>query len=539
MIANIRLRPWLVVPLLIAAASGLWLANDGRHHWDEPGYLYAGLYQSTGQIIDGDVQPSGIPHFTQGRILHALSVKSVMHVAGSGTNGFRLLVAINLTLVLIALAMIFRILRELLPDVSERRVAGVLIAMSPVVLYLALKVLADNEGLVAALAATWAMLRFGRGGSLALAVPATLGLAVAALSKNQMVFMPAALWAALCLVPIADIDRKRFALFGIACGVAGFVVTVAILEGLGIGLQSYVASYGELTEDRVPLVAKFVNVGNELGILWLLLPFALLSARRRELRALGLWFLFAMAPFVLLINSIEARHIAVNLVAVGGLFALALEAIRLRSKAWARLSDRSRSFIAVLAVAVIMASNAVMLAIMPHRVDLDELHALLVELDGRYGPGRYALLTATGYTDFQILRVLWPEVDARDVGTDAIAVREGKNSRRDVLDTYLGDRHHESIEELRALDRPLIYLGYRQTFAAENLRRMIACVSPPLAEKLLGNVNLIDRLHSPETRWLWDNPDLKLEPLAAVGRYLAFEVQLDPESGPEPLTHVR
>src|SRR5688572_30936383 len=36
-------------------------AADSRHHWDEPGYLYAGAYQSVAEIVGGQVQPSGIP----------------------------------------------------------------------------------------------------------------------------------------------------------------------------------------------------------------------------------------------------------------------------------------------------------------------------------------------------------------------------------------------------------------------------------------------------------------------------------------------
>lgn len=529
MIANLRFRYWLIVPLAIAVIAGIWLAADGRHHPDEPTYLYSGLYQSAEQIIAGQVQPSGIPHFTHGRILHALLVKGVMTMSGSGVNGYRAMIAINLLLIVVALALMFRILRDLLPDVATWPAAAVLLAMSPVILYMSLKTLADNEGLVAALAATYAMLRYARGGSLLLAGVAIVGLSVAALSKNQMVLMPATFWAAMCIVPIAGIHRRRLAIFGAASGFAGILLTVAILEWLGIGLLSYLSSYSALSHSTVPLVAKVVNIGTELGVLWLLLPFAFLTSRRRELRAFGLWFLLAMAPFVFLIKSIEARHVAVNLVAVGGLFALALEVIGSRMHAWGRLTDKSRCAVAVAAVIVIMASNAFMLAIMPHRVDLDQLRAMLATLDGRYGTGRYALLTSVGYTDFQIVRVLWPDVDVRDVGTADIAIDGGFRSRRDALDSFLGDRHHESIKELRALERPLVYLGYGKTFAAENLRAMVSAVSPNLADALLGKVNLPDRLYPPSTRWLWQDPDVRLEPLARVGHYFAFEVRIRPE----------
>lgn len=526
---NLKFKYWLVVPIAIAAVAGVWLAADGRHHGDEPTYLYAGVYQTTEQIIAGEVQPSGISDFTQGRILHALLVKGVMTATGSGEAGFRAMVAINLALVVVSLALLFRMLRDLLPDIPGRRAALALLAMTPVILYMSFKVLADNEGLFAALVATYAMLRFARGGSAFLAAIAIIGLSVTALSKNHMMVLPASFWAAMCIVPIAGIDRRRIAVFGVACGIAGFLLTFAILEWLGVGLKAYLSSYGTLNRVNVSLVHKILGISTEFGVVWLLLPFAFLTSRRRELHAFGLWFLFAIAPFVLFIDSIEARHIAVNLVAAGGLFALAFEAIGIRVRAWTNLTYKSRCAISVFAVLVIMVSNSFMLAVMTHRVDLDQLHAMLAMLDRRYGAGRYALLTAAGYTDFQIVRVLWPDVDVRDVSTATIAVRKGRRSRKQALDSYLGDRYHDSIEELRTLHRPLIYVGYPRRFAAVNLRPMLSFISPRLADGLLGKVDLNDRLYLPATRWLWQSPDVRLQPLAQVGHYRAFEVQIRPE----------
>lgn len=530
---TVQFRYWLIVPLATAVIAGVWLAADGRHHMDEPTYFYSGLYQSTEQIIAGQVQPSGIPHFTQGRILHALLVKGVMSVSGTGLQGYRALLAINLMLIVVAIALAARILHELIPDVPTRRTAVALLAMTPVVLFLLLKILADTEGLVAALAATYAMLRYARGGSVYLACIAIVGLAIAALSKNQMIVLPATFWMAICIVPIAGVDRRRLAVFGVVCGIAGILLTLAILEFLGIGLTSYLSSYLGLAEGKMAPIAKAMNIGTEFGVLWLLLPFAFLTPRRRELRAFGLWFLLAMAPFAFFINSVEARHVAVNLVAAGGLFALALETLANRNPAWGRLSEKSRCGAALLAILVIMSCNAIVLAIMSHRVDLNQLRIMLATLDNRYGAGQYALLTANGYTDFQIVRVLWPQVDVRDVSTAEIAVHEGFTSRKDGLDSYLGDRHHESVEELRAVEKPLVYLGYGRTFAADNLRAMVSTVSPHLADTLLSKIAIPDRMSAPSTRWLWQDRDVHLEPIAHIGHYFTYEVQIAPKGASE------
>lgn len=528
--ARFGIRMWAFFPLLIAAIAAVWLAVDSRFHWDEPSYLYAGAYQSVSQIVAGEVQPSGIPSFFQGRILHVLFVKGVMAISASVEAGFRILVAIHLALMVFSLVLIWRILRALLPALAEYRAATLLVAMTPVALYMSCKTLGDNEALTAALIATYALIRGAHVGGAYWSVAAIVGLAVAALTKNQMVFLPAAFWATMCLVPIAGIDRRRLAVFGALSGIGAFLLTLATLEWLGVGLREYLASYGHPFENTSPLVAKFVNLGTELGLLWFLLPVALLSSRRRELLAFALWCVIAMAPF-LYFSGVEPRHVAVNLVAVGGLFALALEVINERFDAWRRLSNARKSAVAVLGVMVLMGSNSIMLAIMPHRVDVGQLRAALRTLDEQYGAGRYSLLTARGYTDFHLIRVMWPKRDVRDVGTAAMVVRTDRRPREQALRAYLGDRYHESLTELARIDRPLVFIGYRHTFAAENLRMMLNSVSQRFGDRLLGKVTLVEHLFTAETQWLWGSPEVRLEPVAQIGHYVAFEVSIRSRDG--------
>lgn len=524
----IRRRTRHVAIALFAVLAGLWVAADGRHHWDEPTYLYAGAYVDAADILAGHVQPSGIAHFTQGRILHALVVKAVMQVAGSPPAGFALMLAINLLLLAGSMYLLHRILRGLLPEVSRIGEATALVAMSPVILYLAFRVLADAEALFTALLATYALLRLATGGGLGYAALAATSIVVCTLSKNQMSWMPATFWATFCLVPLAAMNRRRLFALGAASGAAAIIATLAILEWIGVGLEAYWASYRGLARTGMPIVAKVLNIATELGVLWVLLPFALLTTRRRELLASALWFVLAMAPFVFVINSIEARHVAANLVAVGMMFALALEAIASRWPA-VRLPDGGfAGGIAVAAIVAIMAANAAMLAIMPHRIHTGQMRQVLDTLDARYGAGDYVLLTATGYTDFMLIRVLWPEVDVRDPGTAETAVHDGAHGRQQALDMWYGGRQVDSLDALRAIGKPLAYFGYRHTFAAENMHDALVKVSPALARRALGGVDLPDRLFSPWTEWLWGSADVTLEPIARVGHYHAYEVRIDP-----------
>lgn len=531
------IRNWAIAPLLLAAIAGGWLASHIRLTSDEPSYLYVAAYQDVAQIMAPDVQPAGIPGFLEGRVLHPLFIKGVMAAGGGGEAGFRFLGWVHLALVVLNLMLIGKILRALLPDVATRRAATLLVAMTPIILYLAFKTLADNEALLAALFTTYSLVRVARGGSTAWTAAAAAGLAVAALTKNQMVFLPAAFWIAMCLAPIASIDRRRLIVFGVMSGIASFLLTLAILEGLGIGLSTYLASYRYPFSNATPLIAKIMNLGTELGLLWFLVPVALLSRRRKELAAFGAWLLVSMAPF-LFFSGVEPRHVAVNLPAAGGLFVLALEVIGERAGAWRRLPDIGKSALAVLGVGVLMASNAFMLAIMPHKVDLGMLREMLQVLDERYGAGRYVLLTSNGYTDFHLIRVLWPDRDVRDVSTSAMTVNTDHGSRDEMLHEYLGDHYFTSVPQLAAMDRPLVYIGFERTFAAANLRMMLERVSTGLGDRLIGGVNLVEHLYTPYTQWLWKDPRVRLDPVAQAGHYRAFAVSARDGAGPDAIKGV-
>jgi hypothetical protein len=520
---------WAIYPLAIGVCAALWLAADGRLSGDEPSYLYAAKYLTFPEIFAGDVQPSGIPGFLQGRILHLLFLKGVFAIAGDAEPGFHVLQFIHLLITVLNLWLIERIAQALMPQLRTIGAATLLLAAAPVVLYFAFKTTADNEALLAALVATLALARIAEGRGAAWMAAAVLALAAAALTKNQMIFVPAAFWFATCLVPVGRLDRRRLALQGALCGLAGAALTIAFLEVTGIGVTAYIESYRAPFANQTPLIAKLMNLGTELGLLWLLLPFALLSRRRRELLVCILWFLGSMAPFLFL-SGVEPRQVAVNLAAAGGLIALALEALGARFGN-PRLTAGLKAAAAVLGVFLLLASDAVMLPIMPHKVDLPRLQQALAGLDKHYGPGGYQLVAADGYADFHIIRVLWPDRDVRNAGTAVILARTALATRKELLQSYLDGRYYDSVAGLRSANRPLVYFGFRKTFAAENLRVMLDRASPALAERALGRVELVEHLYAPETKWLWDSPEVRLVPLLQAGNYQAMEIRIQRPGG--------
>lgn len=523
---TVGIARWAAVPLALALIVGLRLAADGRLSGDEPAYLYAAAYQWVPEVLSGDVEPSGIPGFTQGRFLHVLFLKSVMAMTGDSPAGFRVLQVMHTLIVALNLLLIGMIARHLLPDVAETRAAVLLLAMTPIVLYFAFKTTADNEALLAALVATWGLLRIAHGRGAAGPAAVVLGLAVAALTKNQMIFVPAAFWLAGCLLPAEGMDRKRLVIHGAAWGIAAAILTVALLELSGVGLAAYLASYSAPFANRTPPLAKLMNLATELGLLWLLLPAALLTRRRRELGLFGTWFVATMVPFIFM-SGVEPRQVAVNLAAAGGLAALALEALRHRMPAWNRLGGLAKATLASAGVIALMAVHAGALAIMPHKVDLEALRDSLSALDSRYGEDQYSLVAANGYVDFHILRVLWPQRVVLNAGTAAYAIDNAGTTRQAQLEAYLGDRSVHDLSGLAQIRRPAVFFGFRRTFAAANLDRMLSGLSPALAARVLGGVPLDEHLYTEYSAWLWDSPEVELEPILKSGNYQALEIRVN------------
>ena len=366
-----------------------------------------------------------------------------------------------------------------------------------------------------------------------LIVIAMIGLAATALTKAQAILLPAGLWAAGCLTPVLSMDRKRLFWSGILSGICAMLITGGTLELLGIGIVRYLTSYVTAVHAALPLTAKLLYVYTELGLLWIILPISFMSSRKKELIFFWLWLFFSMLPLIILIRDLEPRHVAANLIAVGGIFALAIEAFVKKSFFWQKISIKHKSSIVTLGIIVLMLSNWPTIAIMPHEVDIRQLDKMIQNLNHRYGSGNYIIITPWGYTTFNILQVLWPEVDVRYIDTKGIIVNEEHVDRKSALGKYLHGRYYDNMAEMRKEGRPMVLMSYVHTFAAENMRKMMLSISPAFTERIMGNLQLVNHLYSKGSKWFWSNPDVTMEKIAKVGHYLAFEIRF---ASQDPLT---
>jgi hypothetical protein len=82
-----RLQTTLI--LTITAIVWLFLATDGRYHWDEPGYLHTACYYDIGGILNKDTQPGYA--FYSSRILHLIFAHLVFTLVGPGQLGIHVI----------------------------------------------------------------------------------------------------------------------------------------------------------------------------------------------------------------------------------------------------------------------------------------------------------------------------------------------------------------------------------------------------------------------------------------------------------------
>ena len=528
MTEGITSRSLRIASLLVAAIVVL-LGFDGTLHWDEPGYLYAGIYQTVDQILRAEVQPSGIPDFTTGKLLHVLFVHLVYSLVGSSTATALLVAGLYTLMLASSLWVTSRITARLLSAGSAAASAGTLaVALTPVVAYLAFKTLADIPAFFLGCVTTYAILRSATRASAAWIGIGIISLAMAAMTKTPAVILPASFVAAALLFPVASLDRRRTFLTGLAVGLAAGAVTLLVLSALSISLDRFLGS-SDLLSKHSPLVPKLMHIAITAGVVWVLLPFSLLTTRRPELRFFWAWFAVATLPFLLLFEHVEPRYLPASLVPMAGIAALAIEA------AWSRarpLFNRQRPLAlaaASVSAVLLVTAHALAMKVMPHEVDVFELRKSLAGLDAIHGNNRSVILASSRFTDFHILRVLWPERAVYCVDdTPLLVTPRSENSAAVLSETYMQGRQIESLDGLHQLDGPFVYFGFEQTFAPVNLAAIMDLARPGLGARLLASFDLLNHL---EMSWVWTSDQLLLEPISTSAHYRVFDVQLKMPAG--------
>jgi uncharacterized membrane protein YecN with MAPEG domain len=516
----------------------LWLAVDGAMHWDEPAYLYTGGFLSLQQILGGDFQPAGIPHFYLTRLLHVLIIHWITSLTGVGLPGLIGVIAYSTLSLIGFLIATSLILRELMPGIKRVGEAMALGLLIPVVSYLFFKTLPECGALFCASIVMYALIKGSRaavrGAAVAWLAAAAVAIMLAMLCKAPMLLLAISGVPAVMLFGGRDVHRIKLLTYTVIATVVGLALAYFAVVMFGIDPSIYSGGVARVGGEYEPLSARILNNGTPPGFFLLVLPLALFSSRKRDVGLFLTWYLLAVVPLALLFPSMEARYQAPQVPALIGLTALALDGLAPRFRAMcARRPVRVGVGLAAAALFVV-ASHKLAIAVMQHEVRIGDLRRVIAQLDERYGADGYALLTSWTYSDFLYLRFVYPDRPIYTAHTaEAInKVNLSHELMRSSHETYFGQRMIERPEQMdRVGDRVPVLFGFHENFAAANLRSIFASIpGNPLAAEL-AELDLQDHL---ATTWLWDNPDYALVGVAEAGHYYAFEVKQAVPGGDGP-----
>ena len=526
-------RPLLlrVALALGAVAVWLWLAADGRLHWDEPDYLYMGAYLSVPEILAGDYQPSGIEGFSVSRVGHVLLLKLVVSLLGPGAASLAVIVTCYLVMLAGLLWITYLILRALMPGVPNPGAAVALCAFTPIYVYLAFKTVAEIPAALLASLAVLAFLRSFRSRPRLWLTVVALALAGTALTKNHVALLHVAFVAALLLAPGLRYRPGRVAAHAFLSGAGSVVIFLAVLWATGLPLDLYFAPAVAATSlfEGEPFEARLLALALEGGPFFLALPLAVLSPRRAEARFFAVWFALATLP-LLLSPRLEERYLVTNFVAIAGLVQLSIEGLRPLVRRWWAARPWAVAAAAGIGGVALIGSAALAQQLAAHGVRTDQLRTVLNRIDATYGRGNYAILTPQEGGIFLYLRFVEPEAPVYTVFTPRPPNHRDAVAWAAFQQRYYGPRALRTIEDLTALGlASLVYVSFDESLPVANLRRLAASALPPalrrVLDRRLAKMSLLDQLGQ---SWMWNHPQIAFEELFRHGHYVALRAELVP-----------
>jgi hypothetical protein len=508
--------------LLLALLVLAWTCWDGRLHWDEPGYLYTGTYLSVPEIIAGNFQPSQIDGFSVSRLLHVLFVKAVTTAVGPGLLALGLVIG-SYALLLMATALLgYLILRHWIADRRILQPAVLIACFSPMFVYLLFKTTPDIPSLFFSTLASLALLRSLTGRALPWLAITAVALLGVGLTKHVMAWQYVAFVVATALFGGLDVRLRKLATHVLGSGIAALGLFMLVLAAAGIPLGHFLYFLGVASQAGEPLIAKLLHIGMSLGLLWLCVPLALFARDRRLVVFFIAWLALAIVPLILVLPRIEIRYLMTGFVPLAGIVFLALQTLAAWLDPWLRRRPRTAGITAALVAAILVLSSQAAQLLTAHEVRMDQLHALIGQLEERADGRPYAVLTPWAYTDFHYLRVAYPDLPVYNVSS--------KDASIDDSDFY-GPRRIDDLAALSALPERLFYLGFDEAFPVHNIAELAGWLPPALEQPIKAKLDTFSLVEHLKTSWMWDDPAVSLVESGGLGHYRIFEVQLQIERG--------
>ena len=137
-------------------------------------------------------------------------------------------------------------------------------------------------------------------------------------------------------------------------------------------------------------------------------------------------------------------------------------------------------------------------------------------------------MTPGEYSTFLYLRMVYPERPVYDA-FDPRRIGHPEWWRGQEL--FFAGRILRTVDQLRAIDKQLVYVGFPEAMPVANLRRLASLLPNTIGEPLTRKLDSLGIWEQLSLSWMWDDPDLSLELMDQVGNYHVYQVSL-----PEPAT---
>jgi uncharacterized membrane protein YecN with MAPEG domain len=498
-----------------AAVAFLALSWSDGHYWDEYFYLYSVAAHSPTELVRYELQ-SGIfpPGFFSEKIAHVVVLDLLTSLLGTGPWVVYALQALYAVLLLAFFGAAYGLLRRLLGERVARDSALVL-AFSPLALYLSFKLMSEVPGLLFATLAGWAFVAGLETGSRRRTVVrlalAALALAVALLFRITMVVSFAGLGLALLVAGDERFERGQVLRRLLAVGIPATVLYaggLALADGGVLRIGAHIAS----VVSTHPPLQRVYALGLFIQTLVLVLPFAW---RRRQEPAPRLGFLWLAASALPFLAGHEPRYYAPALVPLAVVVGAGL-----RGASDFLLGSRLRYGWVGLLAALTLVNRGLLVPIMPYEVDQARLLGLFQGLQARDPQATYLIPWTT---DFSLLRFAFPEARIELCLSDTPESRhyhpghEGPISRPDQWWAGTG-RYVGSYPELERQPRPWYLVGWTYNPAAVRLSHLLGRAS-------LGLLRAGPVLHNHLAgTWVWHDPSVRLTPRGGADRYRVYRV---------------
>jgi len=544
-----RSGTWGVAALLVAGMA--WVALDGLHYWHDIRFMYAVNEFSLTELLRGifnphqawtqidEVSSSG---FYVSKVLHLALLDWLFQAAGPAETGMMLAVAVSLIVVLLCVVTGFLLYSQVLAsrELALLCMAGML--LTPVTPYLAGKFLAEITSLLIVIVAITILARSmgmrGPVGSV-LAIFAGLVLVLAGLARLDSLLGPVGFTIAAIAVPYGGYTRRAALRSSVTCFltfIAGYLVAIRALGFEYEALYSYFLAFTGAGSQ--PVLMSLVGVATFGGLSYLLALAGLFSDNRRASGFFSVWVLVTGSLVILVTSNymVEPRYLVQVLLPLAGLAGLGLHVIGSRID----FIKRGGLPVFIVAILVITAANYLLVRLMPYELDRPALMQAVSDIRHRDDDAR--ILVPWMYTDFNFLRVIYPDLPIYNVNSPGLngmdqAIAKAWEAR--FTDWY-GDRYLAGPGQLSGLMRqaPVYYLGWTVYPPVQQVRNFSKTLGWQVLDDKLQQPGLMNHL---EQSWVWKSAELDLRPAGQSGQYQYFRVRDGEKSGnavEEPRTHV-